>query len=218
MEPDYSLAAIRATETLINYNITAAPVSPIPIIKSMRNVLLLPFAEMALQIGTDRDNVINSFGESQDAVTSVHFASGGLRYVVAYNQRLPVYLIQRALARELGHIVLHHDGSRPDAVRYEEAITFARHLICPRPLIKAMLDSGIRLTIETLGNITGCYERCLAGLRKTPGVSVPAEMNRKVREQFADYIADFVRFQPILSREDTSAVADFGTYMDGYEE
>lgn len=218
MEPDYSLAALRATETLINYNITAAPVSPIPIIKSMPNVLLLPFAEMALQIGTDRDNVINSFGESQDAVTSVHFASGGLKYVVAYNQRLPVYLIQRALARELGHIVLHHDGSRPDDVRAEESITFARHLICPRPLIKAILDSGIRLTIETLGNITGCYERCLAGLRKTPGVSVPAEMNRRVREQFADYISDFVRFQPILIREDTSAVADFETYMDGYKE
>ena len=200
VEPDYSLAALRATETLIQYNITAAPVSPIPIIKSMRNVLLLPFAEMALQIGTDRDNVINSFGESQDAVTSVHFASCGLRYVVAYNQRLPVYLVQRALARELGHIVLHHDGSRPDDVRAEEAITFARHLICPRPLIKAILDSGIRLTIETLGNITGCYERCLAGLRKTPGVFVPAEMNRRVREQFADYIADFVRFRNLYGR------------------
>lgn len=215
---DYTAAATRAAEILIRYNITAAPVSPIPIIKSMHDVLLLPFAEMALQIGADRDRVINSFGESQDAVTSVHFASGGLRYVVAYNQRLPVYLVQRALARELGHIVLHHDGSRPDDVRAEEAIAFARHLICPRPLIRAILDSGIRLTVETLGNITGCYERCLAGLRKTPGVSIPAELNRQIRAQFADYITDFVRFQPILSREDQSPVADFGTYMDGYEE
>ena len=218
VEPDYSLAALRATETLIHYDIKAAPVSPIPIIKSMPNVLVLPFAEMALQIGADRDRVISSFGESMDAVTSVHFASAGLRYVVAYNQRLPAYLVQRALARELGHIVLRHDGSRPDAVRAEEAITFARHLICPRPLIRAMLDSGIRLTVETLGNITGCYERCLAGLRKTPGVSIPPEMNRQIRAQFADYIADFVRFQPIISREDETPIADFGTYMDGYEE
>ena len=105
-----------------------------------------------------------------------------------------------------------------DAVRAEEAITFARHLICPRPLIRAILDSGIRLTVETLGNITGCYERCLAGLRKTPGVSVPPEMNRQIRDQFADYVTDFVRFQPIISREDETPVADFGTYMDGYEE
>ena len=218
MEPDYQRAAMLATETLIRYNMTAAPVSPIPIIKSLPNVLLIPFADVALNLGEDRDRIIDSFGESQDAVTSVHFSSGGLRYVVAYNQRLPAYLVQRSLARELGHILLQHDGSRPDDVRYEEAITFARHLICPRPLIRAILDSGIRLTVETLGNITGCYERCLAGLRKTPGVSIPAEMNRQIREQFADYVTDFVRFQPILSREDETPIADFGTYMEGYEE
>lgn len=218
MQPDYQLAALKATETLICYNITAAPVSPIPIIKSMHDVLVLPFAEMALQIGEDRDQIIHTFGDAQDAVTSVHLTGDGLRYVVAYNQRLPAYIVQRALARELGHILLQHDGSRPDDVRYEEAITFARHLICPRPLIKAILDSGIKLTVETLGNITGCYERCLAGLRRTPGVVIPAEMNRQIRNQFADYVKDFVNFQPILSREDETPVANFGTFMDGYKE
>ena len=90
---DYTAAATRAAEILIRHNITAAPVSPIPIIKSMPNVLLLPFAEMALQIGADRDQVISTFGEAQDAVTSVHISSSGLRYVVAYNQRLPAYLV-----------------------------------------------------------------------------------------------------------------------------
>ncbi len=218
MTADYQSAAQKAAETLITYKISAAPVSPIPIIKSLPNVLLLPFAEMALKVGEDRDQIIRTFGEAQDAVTSVHIASGGLRYVVAYNQRLPAYIIQRALARELGHILLQHDGSRPDDVRSEEAITFARHLICPRPLLKAIMDSGIRLTVEMLGNITGCYERCLAGLRKTPGVSIPPEMNRQIREQFADYISDFIRFQPILSRDDETPVADFGTFMDGYED
>lgn len=215
---DYLRSAQLAAETLIRYNITAAPVSPIPIIKSLPNVLLLPFAEMALKIGEDRDRIINTFGESQDAVTSVHFASGGLRYVVAYNQRLPSYIIQRALARELGHILLQHDGSRQDDVRYEEAITFARHLICPRPLLKAIMDSGISLTVEMLGNVTGCYERCLAGLRKTPGIHIPPEMNRQIREQFADYVNDFIRFHPVLSREDETPIADFGTFMDGYED
>lgn len=218
MTPDYDQAALKATETLIQYDITAAPVSPIPIIKALPNALLLPFAEMALCVGEDRDQVIRTFGESQDAVSSVHLSGGKLRYVVAYNQRLPAYLVQRALARELGHIVLGHDGSRPDDVRYAEAMTFARHLICPRPLIRAILDAGIPLTVETLGNITGCYERCLVGLRKTPGVSVPPEMNRKVRAQFADYVADYVKFQLILARDDETPVADFGTYMDGYEE
>ena len=218
MTADYQRSALKAAETLITYKISAAPVSPIPIIKSLPDVLLLPFAEMALKIGEDRDQIIRTFGEAQDAVTSVHIASGGLRYVVAYNQRLPAYIIQRALARELGHILLQHDGSRPDDVRYEEAIVFARQLICPRPLIKAIMDSGIRLTVEALGNVTGCYERCLAGLRKTPGVSIPPEMNRRIRAQFADYVTDFVKFQPILSREDETPIADFGTFMDGYED
>ena len=218
MQPDYDLAALKATETLIRYKIKAAPVSPIPIIKSLPNVILLPFAEMALKIGEDRDQIIHTFGDAQDAVTSAHLTGDGLRYVVAYNQRLPAYIVQRALARELGHILLQHDGSRPDDVRYEEAITFARHLICPRPLIKAILDSGVRLTVETLGNITGCYERCLAGLRRTPGVVIPAEMNHQIRGQFAEYVKDFVSFQPILSREDETPVANFGTFMDGYKE
>lgn len=217
-KPDYTAAATLALETLIRYNITAAPVSPMPIIKSIPNVLLLPFAEMALKVGDDRDHIISAFGESQDAVTSVHLSTGRLRYVVAYNQRLPAYIIQRALARELGHIIMHHDGSRPDDVRTEEATCFARHLICPRPLIRALQDAGITLTVETLGNITGCYERCLTGMKKTPGTVVPPELNRKVREQFADYVADYVRFQPILSRDDETPVANFGTYMDGYTE
>lgn len=218
MTPDYQRAATLAAETLIKYHITAAPVSPIPIIKSMPNTLVIPFAEVALKTNADRDQIIRSFGESQDAVTSVHLTGNGLRYVVAYNQRLPAYIIQRALARELGHILLQHDGSRPDDVRYEEAITFARNLICPRPLLKAIRDAGIILTVEMLGNITGCYERCLAGLRKTPGIHIAPELNRQIRAQFADYVADFVKFHPILSREDETPVADFGTYMDQYEE
>lgn len=218
MTPDYQAAAIRATETLIQYNVTAAPVEPIKIIKMLSNTIVIPFADVALKVAEDRETIIRAFGDYQDAVTSVHFASGGLRYVVAYNQRLPAYIIQRAIARELGHIMLYHDGSRPDEVRTAEAMCFARHLICPRPLIRSLIDAGVTMTVETLGNITGCYERCLAGIRETHGVSVPAEMNRRIREQFRDYVEDFAKFYPILARGDKSPVADFGTYMDNYEE
>ena len=127
-------------------------------------------------------------------------------------------MLQRALARELGHIVLGHDGSRPEDVRTEEALVFARHLLCPRPVIHALQESGIKLTVEVLGNVTGCYEKCLAGLRKTPGAHIPAIANRIMRGQFADYIDDFIRFQSIIQDEDESPLADFGTYMDNYEE
>lgn len=218
MIPNYDLAAIKAVDTLLEYHVSATPVEPLPILKQLPGVLVVSFAEMALQIGEDRKVVISSFGNSQDAVTSIKDIDGKLRYVVAYNQRLPFYMLQRALARELAHIVLGHDGSRTVEVRQEEAMCFARHLISPRPVIKAIQDAGITLTVEKFGCISGCYERCLIGLRQTPGCHVPAELNRALRAQFADYISNFVDFMSLLPNDDLSAVADFGSFMDGYEE
>ena len=69
-----------------------------------------------------------------------------------------------------------------------------------------------------LGSITGCYERCLIGMRREPATHVPPELNRKIRDQFSDYLSDFLSFQSFLSQEDDSMIANFGTFMDGYEE
>ena len=219
MTHDFETAAIKAIETLIKFNVTTAPVAPLPILKSMPHVMVFSFAEIALSEGVDRHQVVSMFGvENQDAITIVKDIHGTLHYMVVYNQRLPFYMLQRALARELGHIVLGHDGSRPEDVRMAEAITFGLHLICPRPLIRAIQDAGLTFTVEMLGNVTGCYERCLSRLRKTPGIQVPPELNRLVRDQFADYVQDFVECQAVLLGPDESAIADFGTFMDNYED
>ena len=219
MTPDYERAALMATQMLIKHKICTAPVDPLPIYKRTPGCLVLSFTELSGKIGIERDRLIASFDEeSHDAVTSVHYEDGRLRYLVAYNQRLPFYLLQRALARELGHIVLGHDGSRSEEVRMAEAYTFAHHLLCPRPLIHAVRESGIPFTVEILGAMTGCYERCLQGMRKTPPVHVPADLNRQVRDQFADYIKNFLDFENYLSQSDESMLANMGTYMDGYEE
>ena len=144
---DYTRAAIAASEMLIRHGISTAPVDPLPIFKRTPGCLVLSFTEMSGKIGVDRDNLLSMFDvEQHDAVTSTHFEDGRLRYLVTYNQRLPLYLIQRALARELGHIVLGHDGSRPEDVRMAEAYTFAHHLLCPRPLLRAIQESGIPFT------------------------------------------------------------------------
>jgi hypothetical protein len=99
-----------------------------------------------------------------------------------------------------------------------EAYCFAHHFLCPRPLIHYVQQSGIRFTVEVLGNMTGCYEQCLSGMRDIPGVRVPAELNRAVRDQFKSCLDDFLDLQTILSKNENSALADFGTYMEGYEE
>lgn len=219
MTPDYDRAATAAAEILIKYGIGTAPVDPIPIFKKAPGFNVVTFTEMSRMIGSDRKSLVSAFdAENHDAVSSVFLKNGIPHYIVAYNMRLPQYLVQRALAREMGHIVLGHDGSRPDDVRSAEAHCFAHHLLCPRALIHAIQESGTKITTEVLGNVTGCYERCLIGMRRDPATHVAPELNRKIRAQFADYISEFLDFQSFLSREDDSMIANFGTFMDGYEE
>lgn len=219
MTPDFDRAATAAAEILIKYGISTAPVDPIPIFKKADGFNVVTFTEMSRLIGVDRADLLSAFdAENHDAVSSAYLKEGHPHYLVAYNMRLPAYLVQRALAREMGHLVLGHDGSRPEEVRNAEAICFAHHLLCPRALIHAIQESGTKITVEVLGNTTGCYERCLVGMRHQPATHVPAELNRKIHEQFADYIAEFLDFQSFLSREDDSMIANFGTFMDGYEE
>ena len=216
---NYDLAATKATGILIEYGISHAPIDPLPVLKKYPGVMVVPFAEAASRVGMEREELLDLFGdESRAAVTTIQQADGKTRYVVVYNQRMPFVLLQRALARELGHIVLGHDGTKPVAVRMAEAYAFALHFLCPRPLIRALQESPYPLTVETLGNITGCFGGCLEKMNRLPGANVPAGLNRKIKEQFADYLHDFMRYLPVLSKEDNSPVADFGSYMDNYDE
>lgn len=219
MIPDFDRAATKAAEILIKYGITTAPVDPIPIFKKAKGFNVVTFTEMSRLIGMDREALVSTFEvENHDAISSAYIDGCKRHYIVAYNMRLPQYLVQRALARELGHIVLGHDGSRPEEVRDAEAMCFAHHLLCPRAMIHAIQESGVKITVEVLGNTTGCYERCLIGMRRTPETHVPPELNRKIHEQFKEYLDDFLDFQSFLSKDDDSMIANFGSFMDGYEE
>ena len=219
MTPDYQKAAIKATETLIKFGINSAPVSPVPILKKTPGVLVFSYQSISNHLDQDRRCVISMFGEgNQDAFTTVNMKDGKPQYIVTYNQQLSQVFVQRSLARELGHIILGHDGTLPEDVRNEEAKAFANHLLCPRPLIHAFQAAGLRVTTEMLGNLTGCFDYCLSCMRRIPAVTVPAELNRLVRDQFMDYIINFIEYYRSASLSDGSASADFGSYMDGYEE
>ena len=219
MTPDYEKAAIAATNVLIQYGICTTPIDQLPIMKQTPNVFVMTFAEMSEKTNIDRCDVIKTFGyQNQDAVTTVFLEGDKKRYIVAYNKLLSSKFLDRALARELGHIILDHDGSRPENVRNEEARCFAHHLLCPRPLIHALQASGIRFTVEMLGSITGCYDYCLSCMQKQPAVHVPAELNRQLRDQFMPYIFtlfDYIRYSHL---SDGSQTANLGSYMEGYEE
>ena len=218
MEPNYQKAAVMATEILIKYGITSAPVSPLPILKNTPGVLVFTFESISNHVDQDRRCVISMFGQNQDAFTTVNKVGDKKQYIVTYNQQLPQVIIQRSLSRELGHIILGHDGTLPEDVRNEEARAFANHLLVPRPLIHAIRSSGIPITVEMLGNLTGCFDYCLSCMRRIPPVSVPVELNRAVRDQFAAYIDNFIEYHRTASLSDSTPLADFGTYMDNYEE
>ena len=121
-------------------------------------------------------------------------------------------------AVDAGLVVLEHDGTLPEDVRMEEAKAFAHHLLCPRPLIYSIQKTGIRLTVDILGNLTGCYGTCLACMRRIPAVNVPPELNRKIRDNFMPYILNFFDFEIGETAADGSESADFGSYMDNYKE
>ena len=219
MTPDYERAAIKATETLIKYRICTAPVDPLPILKQLHNVIVMTFAEISEKAKIDRHDLICMYGhENQDAITTAYIVGDNVNYTVAYNRLLPSRIIDMALARELGHIVLGHDGTRPEEIRQEEATCFAHHLMCPRPLIHALSASNLRITEDLIRNIAGFPDRCFPCIRRQPGVTVPAELNRIVRDNFMPYIMNFFEYQRHASVYDGSALADLGTFMNNYEE
>ena len=105
MIPNYERSALMAMQTLIDNNITTTPIDPLPILKKRKDVLVVSFTELSDLIDIDRTSLVAMFGANQDAST-YYVNTNKIKYIVAYNQRLPFYMLQRGLARELGHIVL----------------------------------------------------------------------------------------------------------------
>lgn len=122
MKPDYQRAEQKAKELRED-----GADCPLQILKKLTNVAATSFADASARYGISREQLLSMFDSgNQDAITI--FRSGS--YLVIYNQELPCKTIRHAVARELGHIVMEHDGSRPEDVRMEEAECFARAFLC----------------------------------------------------------------------------------------
>lgn len=117
MKPDLEKAARKAKEL----KETGAD-CPLQILKTLNHVGAASFADASARYGINRESLLSMFDDgNQDAITMYRNGS----YLVIYNQELPCKVIRHAVARELGHIVMEHDGSRPEDVRMEEANYFA---------------------------------------------------------------------------------------------
>lgn len=117
MKPDLEKAARKAKEL----KETGAD-CPLQILKTLKHVGAASFADASARYGINRESLLAMFDDNnQDAITMCRNGS----YLVIYNQELPCKVIRHAVARELGHIVMEHDGSRPEDVRMDEANYFA---------------------------------------------------------------------------------------------
>ena len=91
-----------------------------------------------------------------------------------------------------------------------------------KPAAVIVLGRRTKSTLLALEVLQHAVEKCtgvkLQMIRPKELASVPADLNRQIKEQFSDYISNFLSVQAILSRGDESALADFGTYMDYYSE
>lgn len=218
MKADFDRAATLAMEMIIENEITETPIDSLSLLLKYPGVRVMSFTRFATQAGVDRHDLVPLFGRNQDAATFNLDMIEGVKYVVVYNMRLPYEIIHRAVARELGHIVLGHDGkTRPTEVRMQEAKCFAHHLISPRPVIH-MLQESVPLTMNVLTATTGCSDECVDELQTIPGAHVPAELNRKVKAMFERGVNEYIRFYRAAEKEDHTPLIDFGSYMDNYEE
>ena len=219
MTPDYDRAATAAMKTLLESKITETPINSTQILLNYPHIRVMSFASMADISEIDRDDLVPLFGINQDAATFKMHGMEDVEYVVIYNMKLPYEDIRRSLARELGHIVLGHDGqTRSTEVRRAEALCFAHHLLTPRPIVSMLLESGMPLTANVLVHTTGCSSDCVDEIQEIPGVRVDPELNRQVKALFEPHIGEYIRFHKAAPRHDNSAVLDLGTYMDLYEE
>lgn len=219
MKPDFDRAATEAMKVLIDNQITETPIASMQILLSHPGTRVMSFSSMADNSEVDREDLVPMFGINQDAVTFRMTGMENVKYVVVYNMRLPHEDIRRAIARELGHIVLDHDGeTRPTDVRRAEALCFAHHLLTPRPIINMIQQSGLPLTMNALVHTTGCSADCVEEIQEIPGVHVPPELNRQVKDLFAPHIMEYIRFHKDSPKPDKSPVINFGTYMEEYAE
>lgn len=220
MVPNFEAAAAAAMNLLIEKKITATPINSLSIALAYPGVRVMTFSEMATETGENRDDLVPLFGKNQDAALfKLMQPIDGVAYVLIYNRFLLVDVVSRGIARELGHIVMRHDGQTRSAdVRLAEANCFAHHLLSPRPVIRLLQESGIRITLDILAETTGCSSDCVKGLQAIPGVHVPKEINQKVKKQFEKGILEYVRFRSASNKTDTSPEIDFGSFMDYYED
>lgn len=182
---------------------------------------MVSFADLAEKANIKRNAIVSSLHEDNDTVMCFvqHQPDGTPHYTFAFNRQEAIGRVRCALAVELGHVYLGHVGYRENDQRMAEALCFAHHFVFPRPLIKLLQDRGFVFTYESFSRVFGDCSWCIDNLLSSAPVSVPAELNILLRDQFMPYVEDLASSGVLsLPVDPSDKVLDFSGYMAGYEE
>lgn len=166
MIPNYENAAAKAYDTFSRFGTS----DPVQILRRLPNVLLIAYDASEMPV-------------DQDALTCVDRN----RFIVIYNQSLSPVLQRSAMARELGHVILQHDGNGPEEVWLEEASCFAYHLLCPPPSASVEIKYRPHLSSVSMS---------FKSMRVFPSISALKESIAEEHTRVARFIGKQLTFAP----------------------
>ena len=208
-ESDCITAATQALRALVRFRISRTPIYPQQIMQAS------PLATMATFDGiaeADEEDLypIVKHGEMTRKDGSQH-------YIFYVDRNAPIGHLSLSLAVALGHIYLGHDENHLDDAMEREAECFAAHMMFPRPVIRLLEERKYAFTEESFARIFGYCDWCIDSLQAAPKVTVSAELNRLVKDQFRPYV-DTLEEMNVLKPIARNRPLDLSRYMDGYED
>ena len=221
MTPDFTKAATQAVRVLLKYGVDKVPIYPQQVLQKSKIVTMVSFADLAEMAEVGREDILSAIHADNDIAISFvqNMADGSPRYVFAFNREKPIDQVSMAMAIELGHVYLGHVGYLDNETRLDEAKCFAHHFVFPRAVIRLLEERGVVLTRNSFSRIFGSCDMCLESMLKDDSVSVPAELNAQLKEQFRPYV-DKLEAAGMLAKnvKEGDHVLDLSRYMGGYEE
>ncbi|MBQ8537079.1 MAG: ImmA/IrrE family metallo-endopeptidase [Clostridia bacterium] len=181
MKLDLCQAAELAYQTLLDAGITYFTVDVEALISRLPFVKLMSYQQASRLLEMDPEELTWVF-PSQDAFTLRGLKKGNRRFIICYQEKIPLPRRRFSLAHELGHVLLEHeyDGSTQN----QQVNCFAQHLLCPRPLLQRMAQVISPLPQDWACQVFGLSPAALRLiLCSAPPQGIDARLEKKLAQQ-----------------------------------
>ena len=196
--PNYHRATRSAYRTLLAAGIDRLPVNVVEICARCHDTTLVSFRTARGIMGWDFDPFFE--GPSRTALTIRRWLDGRAYHTIIWNdEEISITSGQGrfAVAHELAHVILRHQGGRHPAME-AEADLFAQHLLCPRPVLDVLQPSGPQ-EISYLCGVSTAAARIVAGTLRQENRYVEPDIWSKIFAAFnldekrstADFLSPF---------------------------